>query len=137
MRKAFVVLTALATVATVVTVTAGVAGAAAPTTVNVKLKEFKVLPSVKTVKAGKVTFVVANIGKINHEMVVVKTNVAPGKLKENAEHEVSEKGAVGEVVVDHGKKGKVTLTLKPGKYQLLCNLPSHYTAGQYAGFTVK
>jgi uncharacterized cupredoxin-like copper-binding protein len=136
MRKAFVVLTALATVATVVTVTAGVAGAAAPTTVNVKLKEFKVLPSVKTVKAGKVTFVVATIGKINHEMVV-KTNVAPGKLKENAEHEVSEKGAVGEVVVDHGKKGKVTLTLKPGKYQLLCNLPSHYTAGQYAGFTVK
>lgn len=134
MRKAFVVLT----VATVAAVTAGVAGAAAPTTVNVKLKEFKVLPSVKTVKAGKVTFVVSNVGKINHEMVVVKTNVAPGKLKENAGKEVSEKGAVGGVgETKPGKSGKVTLTLKAGKYQLLCNLPGHYKAGQYVGFTVK
>jgi len=133
MRKILVFL-ALAVAAVLVS---GLGAATTPTKVTVKLKEFKVIPSVTTVKAGKVTFVVSNVGKINHEMVVVKTNVAPGKLKENAEHEVSEKGAVGEAVVDHGKTGKVTLTLKPGKYQLLCNLPSHYTAGQYIGFTVK
>jgi len=134
MRKALAV--AIIAVAGAVAVS-GAAASASATTVKVKLKEFKVIPSTTTVKAGKVTFVVSNVGKINHEMVVVKTNVAPGKLKENAEHEVSEKGAVGEAVVDHGKTGKVTLTLKPGKYQLLCNLPSHYTAGQYIGFTVK
>jgi len=133
MRRILLLL-ALAVAAVLVS---GVGAATTPTKVTVKLKEFKVIPSVTTVKAGKVTFVVSNVGKINHEMVVVKTIVPPGKLKENAEHEVSEKGAVGEAVVDHGKTGKVTLTLKPGKYQLLCNLPSHYTAGQYIGFTVK
>jgi hypothetical protein len=62
----------------------------------VRLEEFKVLPSTHSQKAGKVTFVVKNVGKINHEMVVVKTNVRPRKLRENAEHEVSEKGTVGE-----------------------------------------
>ena len=133
MRKILVFL-ALAVAAVLVS---GLGAATTPTKVTVKLKEFKIIPSVTTVKAGKVTFVVSNVGKINHEMVVVKTIVPPGKLKENAEHEVSEKGAVGEAVVDHGKTGRVTLTLKPGKYQLLCNLPSHYTAGQYIGFTVK
>jgi len=133
MRKILLFL-ALAVAAIVVS---GVGAATTPTKVTVKLKEFKVIPSVTTVKAGKVTFVVSNVGKINHEMVVVKTIVPPGKLKENAEHEVSEKGSVGEAVVDHGKTGRVTLTLKPGKYQLLCNLPSHYSAGQYIGFTVK
>jgi len=133
MRRILLLL-ALAVAAVLVS---GVGAATTPTKVTVKLKEFKIIPSVTTVKAGKVTFVVSNVGKINHEMVVVKTIVPPGKLKENAEHEVSEKGAVGEAVVDHGKTGRVTLTLKPGKYQLLCNLPSHYTAGQYIGFTVK
>ena len=133
MRKILLLL-ALAVAAVLVS---GVGAAATPTKVTVKLKEFKIIPSVTTVKAGKVTFVVSNVGKINHEMVVVKTIVPPGKLKENAEHEVSEKGSVGEAVVDHGKTGRVTLTLKPGKYQLLCNLPSHYSAGQYIGFTVK
>jgi len=133
MRKILVFL-ALAVAAVLVS---GLGAATTPTKVTVKLKEFKIIPSVTTVKAGKVTFVVSNVGKINHEMVVVKTIVPPGKLKENAEHEVSEKGSVGEAVVDHGKTGRVTLTLKPGKYQLLCNLPSHYSAGQYIGFTVK
>jgi uncharacterized cupredoxin-like copper-binding protein len=36
-----------------------------------------------------------------------------------------------------GQTKKVTLTLKPGKYVLLCNLAGHYKAGQYAAFTVK
>jgi uncharacterized cupredoxin-like copper-binding protein len=119
----------------------GVYAASAATsaaTVKVQLKEFKVIPSVKSVKAGKVTFVVSNTGKINHELVVVKTNVPAGKLKENKNHRVSEAGAVGEVgEVDHGKTKRLTLTLKPGKYQLICNLVSHYSAGQYSAFTVK
>ena len=36
-----------------------------------------------------------------------------------------------------GKSGSVTLTLKPGKYVLLCNVPGHFLAGQYTTFTVK
>ena len=30
----------------------------------------------------------------------------------------------------------LTLNLKPGKYQLFCNVPGHYAAGQHIPFTV-
>jgi len=134
MRRTVVLLALLVAAVAV----SGAESATAPTKVTVKLKEFKIIPSVTTVKAGKVTFVVSNVGKINHELVVLKTNVAPGKLKENKDHEVSEKSSVGEVgEVHHGATRSGTLTLGPGKYQLICNLPSHYSAGQYVGFTVK
>ena len=88
-------------------------------------------------KAGSITFVVHNKGKLSHEFIVVKTNLAPGKLPV--------KGAVAKLT---GVKGKIkqfkpgttkrlTLNLKAGKYVLLCNLPGHYKAGQYAGFKVR
>lgn len=133
MRK---VLLATAAVAVAGAVGAGAAAAATPT-VKVSLEEFKVLPSVKSVAAGKVTFSVKNIGKIGHELLVIKTNTAPGKLPvKNAK--ASEKGKVGLVKeLQPGKSGKVTLKLAKGKYVLLCNLPAHYQAGQYAGLTVK
>lgn len=109
----------------------------ANSTVNVTLKEFKILPSKASVPAGKVTFKVKNTGKVTHEFVVIKTNTAPGKLPVSKE-EASEKGAVGEVPdVLHGKSGSVTLNLKKGKYVFICNVTGHYTAGQYTGFTVK
>lgn len=133
MRKVLLVTAAAAVVGVV---GAGAATAATPT-VKVDLKEFKVLPSTKSVATGKVTFSVKNIGKIDHELLVIKTNVAPGKLPvKNAK--ASEKGKVGQVKeLAPGKSGKVTLTLAKGKYVLLCNLPAHYQAGQYSGFTVK
>lgn len=133
MRK---VLLATAAAAAAGVMGAGAATAATPT-VKVSLKEFKVLPSVTSVAAGKVTFSAKNVGKIGHELLVIKTNVAPGKLPvKNAQ--ASEKGKVGLVKeLEPGTSGKVTLTLAKGKYVLLCNLPAHYQAGQYSGFTVK
>ena len=110
----------------------------AGSTVSVRLKEFTLTPRPATVKPGKVTFVVKNTGKLEHELVVMKTNVAPGKLPLNAKGRVPEKGVMGEAGdIKPGQTKKVTLTLKPGKYVLLCNLAGHYKAGQYAGFTVK
>ncbi len=36
-----------------------------------------------------------------------------------------------------GASKTVALSLPPGHYVLLCNLPAHYKSGQYAAFTVK
>lgn len=126
----------MAVAAIVAAAVAAQAAAAATPAVKVSLKEFKVLPSTKSVKAGQVTFSVKNTGKIDHEFVVIKTNVAPGKLPvKNAQ--ASEKGSVGEVsALKPGKSGKLTVKLAKGKYVLLCNLAAHYQAGQYTGFTV-
>lgn len=125
---AAIVLVALAVV--------GPAQAAAPK-VSVKLSEFKVVPKPKSAKAGKVTFTTKNTGKIVHELVVLKTKVAPSKLKVNGAKAV-EKGRVGKVQnIAPGKTKKLTLKLKKGKYVLLCNVPGHYQAGQRIGFIIK
>lgn len=132
--RTLVLLVAALTLAIVV----GNAGAAASATTNkVTLKEFKVLPKPKSGKAGKVTFVVKNAGAVAHELVVLRTNIAPRKLPVKNGQAV-EKGKVGEVSnLRPGKTAKLTKTLKKGKYVLLCNVPGHYQAGQVTGFIVK
>jgi uncharacterized cupredoxin-like copper-binding protein len=117
----------------------GAVGAAQAATPNVKvtLSEFKVVPKPASVKAGKVVFTAANAGSIDHELVVLKTNIAPGKLKVKGAQAV-ETGRGGKAAdIAPGKSKKLTLTLKKGKYVLLCNVPGHYQAGQRTGFVVK
>ncbi|MGZ8687597.1 MAG: cupredoxin domain-containing protein [Gaiellaceae bacterium] len=131
MRKSMVLATML------VAALAAQSAVAATPTVKVSLKEFKVLPSTKSVKAGKVTFSAKNVGNVDHELVVIKTNVAPGKLPVKND-KASEKGLVGKIPeLKPGKSGKVTLKLAKGKYVLLCNIAAHYQAGQYTAFSVK
>lgn len=106
------------------------------TVVKVTLKEFKVLPTPTSARPGAVAFSVRNAGKLEHELVVLKTNLAPGKLPVKGAKAV-EVGRVGKVVVKPGRAGGLTVTLKAGKYVLLCNFPGHYQAGQRIGFVVR
>jgi uncharacterized cupredoxin-like copper-binding protein len=62
-------------------------------------------------------------------MVVVRTSLPAGKLSTNAKGLASESGAVGETGdVKPGATKTITLSLKKGKYALICNLPGHYKA---------
>jgi len=100
--------------------------------VDVKLGEMFVRPNAQVVRAGKVTFTVANTGKLTHEMIVERTPVTldpSGKANEG-----HSSGEVPEL--QPGKSGNVTLQLKPGTYQLFCNVPGHYAAGQHTNITV-
>lgn len=115
--------------------TAGSGAAAAK--VSVKLVEFKLTPSVKSVPRGSVTFVVRNAGKLTHELVVIKTPRRAGKLPMKG-MEAVETGKVGGVAaIKPGATKRLTLKLKPGHYALICNIPGHYKAGQFADFTVR
>ena len=108
----------------------------AKTLVKVQLKEFKVLPSPLAAKRGVVSFAVRNTGKINHEFVILKTKVAASKLPVKSGKAV-EAGRVGKVgALKPGASRALNLTLKAGRYVLLCNLPGHYQAGQRVGFAV-
>ena len=104
-------------------------------TVTATLSEWKLVPSLKNLPAGKVTFVIRNKGKLAHEFVLTRTNIAPAKLPTS--------GGVATVKplaavrnIGPGQTKRVTVTLKAGKYVLLCNLPAHYQSGQYAGLVV-
>ncbi len=106
-------------------------------TVAVRLNEFNVLPAVQSARAGKVTFLVSNTGKAEHEFVVLKTAKPAGSLTSH-NGEASESGNVGEIgSVKPGEQKRLTLTLKKGHYSLLCNLPGHYKAGQFVDFYVR
>ena len=89
------------------------------------------------VAAGKVTFVVRDVGHLKHEFVVIKTKRAASKLPVKGTRAV-ETGRVGKIAAfGPGQTKKLTLTLKPGHYALICNLPAHYKTGQHVDFTVK
>jgi uncharacterized cupredoxin-like copper-binding protein len=116
----------------------GAAAAPAPVhAVGVSLREFKLDPSTNTAASGKVTFNVANVGKVTHEFVVVRTGSPAGALPLKAGR-ADEAGNVGETGdLSPGRTKRVTLKLAPGHYALICNLPGHYVAGQHADLTVR
>ena len=123
------------------TVGLGTAGATAgrsqARSVGVVLSEWKLVPSASSVPAGKVTFRVVNRGTIAHELVVLRTDRRPGALPVKGGKAV-ETGFKGELSnVGPGKVRSLTLSLKPGKYVLICNLLGHYKAGQYAALRVR
>jgi uncharacterized cupredoxin-like copper-binding protein len=119
-----------------VTSAVGALAATSKATVNVAEKEFTLTPVPRSAKPGKVTFVVKNVGKLDHEFVVIKTNRPPGKLPIKGA-KASEAGRIGKIPpFKPGQTKRITLALKPGKYVLLCNVAGHYQAGQHSAFRV-
>ena len=123
----------------VVVVTMGVLTAGAVTSkplVAVQVDEFSVFPGTQGAPKGKVRFVVTNIGTVKHEFVVLKTAKPAGNLLKG--NEADESGNVGEIGgIGPGEAKTLNLTLKPGHYSLICNLPGHYAGGQFADFYVR
>ena len=85
-------------------------------------------------------FVITNIGARTHEFVVLRTAKPAGNLLggDHGPNEADESGSVGEIgAVPPGQAKTLNLTLKPGHYSLICNLPGHYKTGQFADFYVR
>jgi len=101
-------------------------------TVQVKLGEMWVKPQYTSVQAGQVTFVARDTGQVEHELMVERTPIkfdSPGRPTEDA--------AIGMIEdMEPGMSGRMTLKLTPGTYNLFCNVPGHYAAGQHTRFTV-
>lgn len=114
-------------------------GDRATATVNVRIAEWDVVPqAAPKTSASKVTFVVRNTGKLLHEFVVLRTAKPAGSLAARNAAEAPETGAVGEIGgVKPGATKRVTLSLAKGHYSLICNLPKHYSQGQFADFYVR
>lgn len=125
----------------VLLVTAGMGLANAQgATVNVELAEFTIAPDVSSVSAGDIEFVATNSGEIEHELVILKTDLAPDALPV-AGGRVTESAAgideIGEIeTFPAGTTESGTFTLAAGKYVLICNIAGHYEGGMTAAFTV-
>ncbi len=109
---------------------------ASTASVGITLKEFKVIPTVASTKAGKVTFKIKNKGALAHEFVVVKTSLPAAKLPVKGDR-VTLKPLAKAGPFNPGAGKSLSLTLKSGKYVLFCNIAGHYKAGQRVAFTVR
>lgn len=118
----------------------GQAGAqSGPSKITVTMDEWTVKLSQTSIPAGKVTFALKNSGKLMHELVILKTDLAPDKIPTRPEDatKVQELGSVGEIAdVEAGKTKEDAFDLTPGNYVLICNEESHYGSGMHIPFTV-
>ena len=115
-------------------------GANTVNNVTIEMGEYFFKPRDVTAPASKVVITAPNKGKVEHELVLLETNVDPAKLKTEKDGEVEEDAysGPGEIPdVEAGETGRRPVNLKPGKYAMICNLPGHYKAGMYGRFTVR
>lgn len=117
-------------------------------TVNVVLKEWFILPDRMTVDEGRVTFKVANHGHMDHEFIIIKTDIPVHDLPVH-EKGLNEKKAgesIGEIEdIRPGELRELTIEMPSGKYVLFCNkvetedhkIISHYRHGMRVAFTVR
>jgi uncharacterized cupredoxin-like copper-binding protein len=83
--------------------------AAAPQMVDVTEKEFKIILASSSLKAGPVTFQIKNTGAIAHDLAIT--------------------GGPKSALIQPGKTGTLTATLKAGMVELYCSVPGHKAAG--------
>jgi hypothetical protein len=119
--------------------------------VEVTLQEFAVLPAQASVEAGEVSFEVENTGPNDpHELVVIRTDLAPDALPTTEDGAVDEQGEGIEVIGEieefpPGEARSGTFDLEAGSYVLICNVveeeegghEAHYAEGMFTAFTVE
>ncbi|MBI4570797.1 MAG: hypothetical protein HY723_02520 [Chloroflexi bacterium] len=113
--------------------------------VDVSLLEYTVAPDPASVAAGPVTFNANNIGGVDHQLVIIRSDLAPDALPTAEDGSADEAGEGIEVLgkienLAAGDTGAVTLDLDAGAYVLICNIVdaggAHYNLGMTAAFTV-
>ena len=139
-RKRWTVAAAVAVVAIVAS-----ACAAAPSDTSeipslyVDISDFKLVTDHPTIAAGHVVVGIRNHASMLHELVVIKTDLAPDQLPvDGATAKAKEDGKVGELLnIAGGASRKLVLELTPGKYVLICNVAGHYQLGMRVGLEVQ
>ena len=103
----------------------------------------RVFVSPGVVPAGTVSLRVVNQGALTHELAALPlpAGQAVGTRAVGGGGQVDEAGSLGEASrtcgagagdgIAAGAAGWLTLTLRRGPYELMCNLPGHYAAGMH------
>jgi uncharacterized cupredoxin-like copper-binding protein len=107
---------------------------------DVRIKDFKVLPSSDSAPAGLVTLNVANTGPTTHEFVIVRTDLPDDGLPIGTDGLSVDEDSLEPVDeidgIEDGTSGQVTVRLEPGRYVFFCNFQGHYLAGMHAAVEV-
>ena len=103
----------------------------------------------QSVPSGQISLTAANAGSMTHELIVLPLGAGQsvGTRTIGTNNRVSETGSLGEASrtcgagagegIAPGSTGWVTVRLRPGRYELVCNIAGHYRAGMYAELDVE
>ena len=101
-----------------------------------------------TIPAGQISVVASNVGWRTHELVILPlaAGAVAGQRVPGIDGKVAETGSLGEAShscgsgtgdgITSGTVSWTTVTLPPGRYELICNLPNHYADGMYQELVV-
>jgi len=105
----------------------------------VEMTDYNVVPNVASVRAGQTKIGVRNRGSQPHDLVVLRTDLAPGNLPYDAGRaKAGEPGLVARTKeLRAGGTAAVTATLEPGQYVLICNVAGHYGLGMRSALKVE
>jgi hypothetical protein len=131
------VLVATAAALTALSAFAGVAGGGTRVpTLRADVGEWSIVPSVGALPAGRVRIEVRNFGTYAHQVVIVRTKTFAEQLPLRGTRAVVHPEAAP-ILVRAGRQASFVVTLRPGSYVLIDNLPWHYWKGTSAAFSVR
>ena len=116
--------------------------AAAAAVVPITLTDFRVQVAARTISPGTVNLHIVNGGLVAHELLVIKSDLAPSAYPMK-DGDIDEEGAGitmtsdGENIDPGAHQTRSVDLSEPGTYLFVCNLPNHFKAGMYSVVTVK
>jgi uncharacterized cupredoxin-like copper-binding protein len=92
--------------------------------------------------AGQANFSITNIGTIQHELLVFKSDLKPSAFPVDGKGNIIEDGP-GITLVSRGDKidpgatqSRIVDLTQPGTYLFVCNIPGHFKSGMFRVVTV-
>jgi uncharacterized cupredoxin-like copper-binding protein len=110
---------------------------------QIDLADFSITLSTDSLAAGDVTLAASNAGPTTHEFEVFSMPADTDLDALEIVNDVADVEAAGMTVIDEvedivaGTTADLNLSLEPGTYAVICNLPEHYAQGMHASFTVE
>jgi uncharacterized cupredoxin-like copper-binding protein len=109
-------------------------------TVDVALRDFELSVTPDTIAEGAVTLIASNDGPTTHEFELFSGAQDVDLDALPVENDVAD--TAGLTLVDEiedvtpGSTAELNVTLEPGTYAVVCNLPEHYALGMHATLKV-
>lgn len=114
--------------------------ASAPGTIDAVEKDGSITLSKEYANSGDLSFAIDNQGKLQHQFVVIKTDLAADQLPLTADGSKVDEASLAVLQrnddVQPGADATLKLTLPPGNYVIICNVPGHYGLGMHVPLMV-
>jgi uncharacterized cupredoxin-like copper-binding protein len=109
--------------------------------IRVAERDFRISAKPALLHAGTVRFAVENKGPVAHELLVVRTADSTLPLRADGltvDEDAIEHETLGVLEPERsGSKRELQLDLRPGRYELICNMSGHYLGGMHARLLVR